>query len=130
MLIMVVFWKYTMRFIDLPLLTLSVAFIAFPIFHISPRHISFLYDGKKVILEDRPKIIFIDILFHWTPLLFVLLNKSIAKRPIDYTKVLFTLIFVLFYINAFNAFELYNFKHKELGILFFVLAVVVRFILV
>jgi hypothetical protein len=118
-----------MKYVDLPLLTLCVAFIAFPIFYITPRNINFLCQGKRYIHDNRSVLILLDILFHWSPLAFVILNKSISKQTTDYTKIMVTILGILLYINLFNAFELYNFKGKDIGMMFFVLAILVRFML-
>lgn len=129
-LIFVIFWKYTKRYIDLPVLALCVAFIAFPIFYLSPNQIDLSCFG--ITSENKPNflhIIFFDMLYHWLPLVYVLINRGIDKRPYDYVKIITTLLMVLVYIYWFDAFKLYNFQSAELGMVFFALAAIVRFII-
>lgn len=123
--LLVLFWKYTQRYIDLLLLSLWVAFIAFIIVYIFPKYL--IMPFKLGILKGPPLVI-IDILCHWLPLLYVLFNTQISKK-LDYNKLFITVLFFGIYMCVANPISLYKFYYIDLGIIFFLLAFAVRLLI-
>jgi len=122
--ILIIFWRETTKYIDLPLLALIVAFVAFPIIYIHPQKIINPYNTRY--MYGAP-LYLVDILFHWLPLFFVATNKSI-KKTLDYDKIFITLAFFWFYIACSNAFVLYGLD-RDLGVFFLLLAILLRWIM-
>ena len=123
--ILIIFWKWTHLYIDLPILALIVAFNSFPIIHIHPRRIENPYTHE--ILEGK-LLIAGDILFHWLPLLFVVSNRTIMDKC-SYEKITYTLLAFMYYAGIVDAFCLYDFHDRGVCFIFLLLAITVRIVL-
>jgi hypothetical protein len=122
--VIIVFWRDTSMYIDIPLLALIVAFVSFPIVYISPQKVLNPYNKLYI---SGPHLYMIDVIFHWLPLIYVATNRSI-KKILDYEKIFLTLTFFWFYVASSNAFVLYGLD-RDTGIFFLLLAILLRWIM-
>lgn len=126
-LLLVLFYKYTARYIDLHLLCLIVAFVSFGITYIYPRKVYVTWiDNSISIFETTTPRVLIDVTMHWLPLLFVLYAIPFSK---SIQKITLTFFLIISYSIIFNAPKLYKFDIKITFILI-VLALIVRFAMI
>lgn len=126
-LILVCFYKYTAKYIDLHLSCLITAFVSFSISYIHPREYTIMLKEKKTnscnVFTYNVNII-LDIFQHWVPLLFVYFFIPIDN---DMFKILLTFSIIMLYAYTFNAFILYN-ADMTITFCFFILAIITRFV--
>lgn len=123
--LLVIFYKYTYKYIDLHLSCIIVALISFGISYICPRQIIVNVDPERLYIYNTGSVksIVIDILMHWVPLIFVFLVVPISKNKLIVTR---TFALIVLYMIIIQAQDLYNFDNF-LSFLFLVVALIVRF---
>lgn len=122
--ILVVFYKYTAKYIDLHLLCLIVAFVSFGIAYVYPRKTYIQWsNGSAMIVDTNGKNMFVDLAMHWTPLIFVLL---VVPKTKSIQKITLTFFSIILYSIIVNAPRLYMFDFNITFILI-VFALIVRF---
>jgi len=123
-LLLVVFHKFTSKYIDLHLSCLVVAFVSFGITYIHPREVRYSIDEThKYVVKTSAITAIYDFILHWLPLIYVFITIPLSR---SISKIARTFAFILIYLLATRAPDLYNFD-TPISIIFCVLALVVRF---
>lgn len=123
-LILVLFWRVTSRYVDLPLMALIVAFGAFPIVYIFPRKV--MNPLTKRFISGAP-LYLSDLLLHWLPLFFVATNRFI-DNSLNYEKIFVTISLFFVYVAVANPFVLYGLD-ADLSTSFLLLAIFLRYVM-
>lgn len=123
--LLVIFYKYTYKYIDLHLSCIIVALISFGITYICPRQIRVEVDPTRVQVINTGTLesIIIDILMHWVPLVFIFI---VLPRSRNVMVIARTFAIIILYMIATQAQDLYNFDHF-LSFIFMAVALLVRF---
>jgi len=126
---LVVFHKYTSKYVDVLLSSLIVAFVSFGITYIHPREVRMEVDTDHTYIVHTYSFgsLAIDFAMHWVPLIYVLIFVPITNKGSNgYRQIFLTFVMVMSYMLIVNAQKLYNFD-MNISILFVILAVIVRF---
>ena len=123
-LLLVLFYKYTSKYIDLHLSCIIVALVSFGITYICPRQIKFEVDPSRItiIKTGTLRSFLFDILLHWVPLAFIFIVLPVSKNMIVIAR---TFALIILYTIAIQAQDLYNFDHF-LSIIFMTVGLLVR----
>lgn len=128
--ILIVFYKYTSEYIDLHLLSLVVALVSSGIFYVQPKYLDIIVDGKKIVFSVSKQTVvfyFLDFLFHWLPLIVVLM--IVPLQQMDERSIL-TIVILYFYLISANALQdVYRGISLYFTFLMVILAVFIRYLI-
>ena len=125
-LLLVIFYKYTAKYIDLHLSCLIVAFVSFGITYIKPREVRYVVDEKHQYVFKTNSVNWIwDFILHWVPLIFVLIVVPVSRSNL---KIVRTFAIIILYMLVTRAPDMYNFD-SPMSIVFCILALTIRYCL-
>ncbi len=124
--ILVIFSKWTQKYVDLHLSCLIVVAAGFCISYIHPRRIENNFHPRyirRIEAKAAPLHFYaFDFIIHWIPLIYVFIAYPI--EPVG-NKTVLTFFGILFFLVAVNARDLYK-THLELAVIFVAVAVLIR----